>query len=74
MNVQPKKCKMMIRKEIEYMEQTKVLGMIGIVAVCTLFTRILPFIIFQEKQELPDNVKYLGNILPMAVIHPMICR
>lgn len=50
------------------MEQTKTLAIIGIVAVCTFFTRILPFIIFRKKQELPENVKYLGNILPMAVM------
>lgn len=50
------------------MDTTKTLLMIGIVALCTFLTRVLPFIIFRKKQELPKAVKDLGDILPMAVI------
>lgn len=50
------------------MNTTNTLFVIGIVALCTFFTRVLPFIIFRKKQELPKAVKYLGDILPMAVI------
>ncbi|ROR31720.1 branched-subunit amino acid transport protein AzlD [Mobilisporobacter senegalensis] len=50
------------------MESTKALLIILIVALCTFGTRVLPFIIFRKNQELPQIVKYLGDILPMSVI------
>lgn len=54
------------------MDTTKSLVIIFIVALCTLFTRVLPFIIFHKKQELPQSVKYLGDILPMSVISILV--
>ncbi|MCJ7856855.1 AzlD domain-containing protein [Lachnospiraceae bacterium NSJ-143] len=34
----------------------------------TMVTRFLPFIVFPADKKLPDYIKYLGNVLPNAVI------
>lgn len=34
----------------------------------TMVTRFLPFLIFPENKETPEIVKYLGSVLPYAVI------
>ena len=34
----------------------------------TAVTRFLPFVIFPENKETPEIVKYLGSVLPYAVI------
>lgn len=39
-----------------------------VVALCTVLTRALPFIILSGKKKLPDTVKYLGNVLPAAIM------
>lgn len=44
------------------------LAIIGVVAVCTIFTRALPFLIFGGKKEVPQIVQYLGKVLPPAIM------
>ena len=47
---------------------------IAIIAICALVTfleRYLPFAIF-GRREVPSLVKYLGKILPMAVIAALV--
>lgn len=39
-----------------------------VVAVCTLLTRALPFCVFRGNKELPDTIKYLGKVLPSAIM------
>ena len=39
---------------------------IAIVAVCTIFTRFSPFVLFPEGKRVPKYVRYLGNVLPYA--------
>ena len=41
---------------------------IGIVILGTMITRFLPFIIFPEGKTPPSFIKYLGTVLPYAVI------
>ncbi len=41
---------------------------IVIVAICTFFTRVFPFLLFGRKKEVPSPVLYLGNLLPPAVM------
>lgn len=41
-------------------------------AVCTLFTRALPFLFFGGKREVPKTVKYLGTVLPPAIIATLV--
>ena len=43
-------------------------AIIGVVALCTLLTRALPFWIFGGKKEVPKTVKYLGGVLPPAIM------
>lgn len=44
------------------------LAIIFVVAVCTLLTRALPFIIFGGKRRVPQAVQYLGKVLPPAIM------
>ena len=44
---------------------------IAVCALCTFSERFLPFAIF-GKRKVPDAVKYLGKILPMAVIAALV--
>lgn len=45
---------------------------IVIVAVCTIITRAIPFLLFGGKKEIPKRVFYLGKVLPAAVIGTLI--
>lgn len=39
-----------------------------VVAAATLATRAFPFVLFGGKKEVPEKIKYLGAVLPPAVI------
>lgn len=43
-----------------------------VAAVCTFATRLFPFALFGGKKEVPKFVKYLGDILPVAIIGILI--
>lgn len=43
-----------------------------VAAVCTFATRLFPFALFGGKKEVPEFVKYLGDILPVAIIGVLI--
>ncbi len=42
------------------------------VALITLFTRVLPFLLFPQGKETPGFVRYLGKVLPCAVMGMLI--
>lgn len=44
------------------------LAIIIVVAVCTLMTRALPFIVLGGKKEVPKTIQYLGKVLPPAIM------
>ena len=44
------------------------IALIFVVAACTLFTRAFPFVVLGGKREVPAVVKYLGNVLPPAIM------
>lgn len=46
--------------------------LILVAAVCTFATRLFPFALFSGKKEMPEFVKYLGGILPPAIIGVLI--
>lgn len=50
----------------------KALLIIAVAAVCTFATRLLPFILFGGKRGVPKAVKYLGAVLPPAIIAVLI--
>ena len=44
------------------------IAIIAVVAVCTLLTRALPFLVFGGKREVPQVIRYLGKVLPPAIM------
>lgn len=44
------------------------IAIVAVVAICTLLTRALPFWVLGGKKELPTTVKYLGKVLPPAIM------
>lgn len=45
---------------------------IAVAAACTFLTRVLPFILFGGKKDVPSYVQYLGKFLPPAIIATLI--
>ena len=54
------------------MTTTQILLTIALLAVGTMLTRFLPFIIFRENREAPKFVQYLGNVLPAAIFSMLV--
>ena len=50
---------------------TQSIIIIAICALCTFLERALPFIIFRGK-EVPEIVRYLGRVLPMAIMATLV--
>ena len=46
--------------------------MIAVMALVTLATRLLPFLVFGEKRKTPEAVLYLGKVLPCAVMGMLV--
>ena len=45
---------------------------IVISAACTLAVRALPFVLMGGDKKIPDSVRYLGKILPSAIMAVLI--
>lgn len=45
---------------------------VAVAAVCTFATRLVPFVLFSGKKEPPKFVRYLGSVLPVAIIGVLI--
>lgn len=54
------------------LSNTQAVIMIAVAAVCTFITRVIPFALFGGKKEVPKFIKYLGDILPTAIIGVLI--
>ena len=50
------------------MSKIQQIVIILIVAFATMITRFLPFIVFPANKETPSYIKYLGKVLPAAVL------
>lgn len=48
------------------------LCIIAVVSVITFSTRAIPFLLFPKGKEIPPLVKYLGAVLPPAVIGMLV--
>lgn len=46
--------------------------MVFAIALTTVFTRALPFLLFPQNKETPKYIRYLGRVLPCAVIGMLI--
>ena len=44
----------------------------GIIAVTTVLTRALPFLLFPSNKETPPYITYLGNVIPFAMIGMLV--
>lgn len=54
------------------MTTTHLIVMIVAAAVCTFATRLFPFALFGGKKEVPKFIKYLGDVLPVAILGILI--
>ena len=45
---------------------------IAICIVCVQFTRLLPFWIFPANRPIPEYVRYLGKVLPAAMLGMLV--
>lgn len=50
---------------------TESILIIAVCAFCTVLERALPFLIFRGK-EVPDVIRYLGGVLPMAIMATLV--
>ena len=50
----------------------KTLISIAVMSVVTLMTRAIPFIVFRENRKTPRLIKYLGDVLPYAIIGMLV--
>lgn len=46
--------------------------MIAVMALVTMATRFLPFIIFGQKRKTPEIIIYLGKVLPCAIMGMLV--
>lgn len=42
------------------------------VALATMATRFLPFLLFRNKEKTPDWITYLGKVLPYAIMGMLV--
>ena len=45
---------------------------IAAAAICTVFTRALPFLFFGGNKGIPGPIRYLGKILPPAIMAVLV--
>lgn len=50
---------------------TQSILIIAVCALCTFAERALPFLLFRGK-EVPEIVRYLGRVLPMAIMATLV--
>lgn len=48
------------------------ISIIAIVAACTFATRLFPFLVFGRKKEPSPMIRFLGKVLPSAVMAILI--
>ena len=45
---------------------------IGVIALTTLLTRALTFIVFSKEKRTPPIIEYLGKVLPFAIVGMLV--
>ncbi len=46
--------------------------MVAVIALVTMSTRFLPFLIFRENHQTPKMITYLGKVLPCAIMGMLV--
>lgn len=54
------------------MSNTQLILMIAVAGACTFASRLFPFALFGGKKEVPKFIKYLGDVLPVAILGILI--
>lgn len=54
------------------MNTTQQIITIALIAICTVSTRALPFVLFPSKKHTPKFIQYLGNYLASAVFSMLV--
>ena len=54
------------------MTTTRLLLIIAVCALSTMFTRAIPFLVFRDANKVPKIILYLGKVLPPAVIATLV--
>ena len=52
--------------------ETRTIVVILVAALATFATRLFPFAVFGRRKEIPPFIKYLGDILPPAILGALI--
>lgn len=45
---------------------------IGVIAIGTFGTRVVPFLLFPGKKKIPGFIEYLGKVLPYSIIGMLV--
>ena len=48
------------------------LAIIAVMAICTVFLRAFPFLVFGGKKEVPGTVRDLGAVLPPSIMAVLV--
>lgn len=48
------------------------LAIIGVTALCTIFLRAFPFLLFGGRKEVPGTVRDLGAVLPTSIMMVLV--
>lgn len=48
------------------------LAIIAVTALCTIFLRAFPFLVFGGKKEVPKTVRDLGAVLPASIMAVLV--
>ena len=51
-----------------YLTSLQTIGIIVAVALGTMITRFLPFLLFPEHKKIPEYIQFLGKALPTAMM------
>lgn len=51
---------------------TQLFQFFGLVSLGTIFTRVLPFILFPENKKIPKYINYLSDVLPYTIIGMLV--
>lgn len=54
------------------MDKTHAIALIAVTALVTALLRFLPFAIFSGKRETPAIIRYLGHVLPYAIMAMLV--
>jgi len=54
------------------LSDTKALAVILVISAVTIFTRALPFVLFERRGTPPKIILYLGKVLPTAIIAMLV--